>query len=85
MQAIEEALAARALEQASIVYETQGHEAAQRVLEQRLQAVRANAHVGTGTRAKIEAAAEEAADSFRSAAPTKAKKVSRSKAYELAR
>jgi len=85
VQAIEEALAARALEQASVVYETQGSAAAQRVLDQRLEAVRSNAHVGAGTRARIEAAAAEVGDSFRFAAPPKATKLSRSKAHQLAR
>lgn len=83
--AVEEALSARALEEASVVYENQGYEAAQQVLDRRVQAVRANAYVGKGSLQRIEAAASEAADSFKSAAPTKAKKLSRSRAYELAR
>ena len=84
-QATEEALSARALEEATVVYETQGYEAAKQVLDQRVQAARKNVHVGTGSMQRIEAASGDAIESFRAAPASKAMKVGRSKAYELAR
>ncbi len=84
-QATEEALSARALEEATVIYETQGYEAAKQVLDLRVQAARKNAHVGVGSMQRIEAASGAAADSFREAAPSKAKKVGRAAAYDLAR
>ena len=84
-QAVEEALSARALEEASVVYETQGYDAAKQVLDRRVHQMQGNAHVGTASRAKIEAASSEAIESFRAAPRGKATKVSRVKAYELAR
>ncbi|MDB4964099.1 MAG: Von Willebrand factor type domain protein [Myxococcales bacterium] len=83
-QAAEEAMSARALEEATTVYESQGYEAAKQVLDHRMQGVRANSHVGTGSLQKIQSANDDAIESFRAAAPAKASKVGRVKAYELA-
>ncbi|MDX2094315.1 MAG: VWA domain-containing protein [Kofleriaceae bacterium] len=84
-QAVEEALSARALEEASLVYETDGYESAKRVLEQRVDALRRNRVLAPEVRARIEAVSTEAVESFRAAPPGKATKASRAAAYELAR
>lgn len=84
MQAVEEALAAEALDRATTVYETQGYDAAKQVLQERLDQMNQNGFVASEAKARIEAATTEAADSFRAAPAAKAKKVSRVKAYELA-
>jgi len=84
-QAVEEALSAKALQDATTVYETQGADAANAVLQQRVQAVRANAYARPETVEKIDRAAGEAMDSFKTSAPAKAKKVSGKAAFELAR
>jgi hypothetical protein len=84
-QAVEEALSAKALQDATIVFEAQGADAANRVLEQRMQAVRANAYASPATVEKIDRAAGEAMDGFKNAAPAKARKVSGKAAFELAR
>ncbi|MBL9018882.1 MAG: VWA domain-containing protein [Myxococcales bacterium] len=84
MQAVEEALASEALERATTVYETQGYDAAKQVLQERIDQMNGNGFVAPAARARIEAAATEAADSFRAEPAAKAKKVSRVKAYELA-
>lgn len=85
MQAVEEALAAQALERATAIYEVQGYDAAKRVLDQRMEQMKQNAYLPAATRARIENAAGAAADSFRDEPATKAKKVGRVQAYELAR
>ena len=84
-QAVEEALSAKALQDATTVYETQGADAANAVLQQRVQAVRANAYAKPETVEKIDRAAGEAMQSFKTSAPAKAKKISGKAAFELAR
>ncbi|MBA3460269.1 MAG: VWA domain-containing protein [Deltaproteobacteria bacterium] len=84
MQAVEEALSSEALDRATTVYESQGYDAAKRVLQERVDQMNQNAYVPAAARARIEAATTEAADSFRAEPAAKAKKVSRVKAYELA-
>lgn len=83
-QAAEEALSARALEEATVVYETQGYEAAKQMVDRRVDEARKNVHVGKGSMQRIESASGAAIDSFRAAPPSKAKKVGRANAYELA-
>jgi len=88
VDAVEQAQTAHALEEASRVYDTEGAAAAQQVLKRRVDAVRANKHVGKAALQQIEAAAFEAEGDFAKApqggaAGLKAKKASRAKAYEL--
>lgn len=83
-QATEEALSARALEEATTVYETQGYEAAKQVIDRRMEQVNQNGYVGAQSRAKIEAASTKAVESFRAAKPS-AKKSAREDAYQLAK
>jgi len=85
MQSVEEALAAQALDRATTVYETQGYDAAKRVLDERVEQMNKNVYLAPAGRARIESAAGAASDSFRMAPATKAKKVGRVQAYELAR
>jgi len=77
-QATEEALSARALEEATVVYETQGYEAAKRVLDQRVQAAQ-ECPCRYGQHAEDRAASGDAIESFRAAPASKAMKVGRSK------
>ena len=84
-QAVEEAQTARALEEATVVYETQGYEAAKRVIDRRVDQARSNAYLGEGGRQRIEAAAAEATSNFKSAPPAKAMKANRGAAFDLAR
>ena len=79
--AIEEARSARVLEDATITYEKQGSDAAQKQLRRHVDELRAN---GTLT-PKIERAANQALDSFGSESADKAKKVTRTGAYDLVR
>ncbi|HEY4179708.1 MAG TPA: VWA domain-containing protein [Kofleriaceae bacterium] len=83
--AIEEALSAQALEEAVKVNETQGADAAQVVLDRRMDEVRANTAVSPQVKAKIEAYTTSAGDNFKHAAPAKSAKASRAAAYELSR
>ncbi len=84
MQAVEEALSSRALDRATTIYETQGYDAAKRVLDERVEQMNHNVYLPQAARVRIESATGAAADSFRAEPATKAKKVSRVKAYELA-
>jgi Ca-activated chloride channel family protein len=85
VQAIEEALSARALDDASATYDKDGVEGAQRVLRQRVQDVRAKArYLPKQAIEKLESAAGDASGEF-AKAPAKAKKAASVKAYELAR
>ena len=84
MQAVEEALSAQALDHATTVYETQGYDAAKAVLDERVEQMNKNIYLAPAARARIETATGAAADSFRAAPATKAKKVGRVQAYELA-
>lgn len=82
---VEQARAARVLEQATLVYETQGHEAAQKLIERNLRDVKANVHLDAPALQAIEAASTGAIDNFAKAPPAKAKKAARAEAYQLAR
>jgi Ca-activated chloride channel family protein len=82
---VEQARAARVLEQATTVYETQGYEAAQKLIERNLRDVKANRHLDAPSMRAIEAASAGAIDNFAKAPPAKAKKATRADAYKLAR
>ncbi len=85
MHIVEQALSARALEQAAAAYDHGGMAEAQQILERRSQAVRANAaYLGAETVESLEAVSRDAIDGF-AKAPAQAKKVTSVKAYELAR
>ena len=90
LEAVEQALSARAFEDASVAYDRYGAAAAQQVIQVRSDAVRANRHLSNEAVRRIDAAHQEAIRSF-AAAPsggdegTRAKKVSRVRAYQLAR
>jgi len=85
MHIVEQALSARALEQAAAAYDHGGMAEAQQVLERRSQAVRANAaYLGAEAVESLEAVSRTALDGF-ARAPDQAKKVTSVKAYELAR
>jgi Ca-activated chloride channel family protein len=85
MSSVEQALSARALEQAAAAYERGGMVEAQQVLERRAQAVRANAaYLGAERVESLEAVSRDAIDGF-AKAPAQAKKATSLKAYELAR
>ncbi len=84
-QAVEEALSARALEEAATVYETQGYDAAKQVLDRRMNAVNNNANLTPTTRARIESTSTRAMENFKSAPKGKAMKMSREDAYNLSR
>ncbi len=88
VDAVEQVHTARALEQATQVYETQGAAAAQEVLHKRAQAVRANKSLSQPMLQRLEAATTAADHDFAvapsgGAAGKKASKASRAKAYEL--
>jgi Ca-activated chloride channel family protein len=83
--AIEEARTARVLEDATTVYERDGYEAAQRVLERHMREVHANKAIAAPATMAIEKASNEAIVNFSKAPPAKAKKAARSAAYDLAR
>jgi Ca-activated chloride channel homolog len=85
MSAIEQARTARVLEHATAVYERDGHEAAQRVLDRHKREIRSNAYLDARSRGAIEAASDDAIVNFSKAPPAKAKKAARMNAYELAR
>ena len=85
MHIVEQALSARALEQAAAAYDHGGMAEAQQILELRSQAVRANApYLGAEAVESLEAVSRTALDGF-ARAPAQAKKVTSVKAYELAR
>lgn len=82
---VEQALSARALEQAATAYDKDGVEGARQILDRRALAVRANAaYLGAETVESLEAVSRDAIDGFASA-PAQAKKATSVKAYELAR
>lgn len=81
---VEQARAARVLEQATTVYETQGYEAAQKLIERNLRDVKANTALDAPSVQAIEAASNGAIDNFAKAPAAKAKKAARADAYELA-
>jgi hypothetical protein len=85
MAAVENALSARALEDAASEYERTGVAGAKQILDRRLEAVRANrAYLGAGTADALESVSAEALDGF-ARAPAQAKKAVSVKAHELAR
>jgi Ca-activated chloride channel homolog len=83
--AIEEARTARVLEDATKIYERDGYEAAQRVLDRHRNAVRANKNIAAPAAQAIDAKTNDAIVNFGKAAPKKAMKATRADAYELAR
>jgi len=83
--AIEQARTARVLEDATKVYERDGYEAAQRVLDRHRNAIRANKNIAAPAATAIETKTEEAIVNFGKAPPAKAKKAARADAFELAR
>jgi Ca-activated chloride channel family protein len=83
--AVEQAQTARALDEATDVYERQGYDAARRVIEQRVESMKTNAALGAADVTSLEAASGQALRDFAAAPPAKAKKSTRAKAYELAR
>ena len=82
---VEQARTARILEQATTVYDTQGVEAAQKLIERNLRDVKANALLDAPAVRAIEAASNGAIDNFAKAPAAKAKKAARADAYQLAR
>ncbi len=86
VRAAEQAQTAHALEQATQAYEKDGYDAAQRVMQQRADRMRANA-AAIGDDKWIEETTADGNVMIRSFAvePAKAKKVMRTKAYDLAR
>ncbi len=85
MRAIEQALSARAIEEAAAAYDRGGLRAAQQVLDVRAQAVRENAaHLGRGAVDALDAAQARTIDGF-ARSPAAAKKAASVTAHELAR
>jgi hypothetical protein len=82
---IEQARTARVLEEATTIYERDGYEAAQRVLNRHINDVKNNKNVDAPAAQAIEAASNDAIVNFSKAPPSKAKKATRASAYELAR
>jgi Ca-activated chloride channel family protein len=82
---VEQALSARALEEAAAAYDRDGVAGARQVLDRRSQAVRANAaNLGADAMKSLEAVSRDAIDGF-ARAPAQAKKATSVKAYELSR
>jgi Ca-activated chloride channel homolog len=84
VEIVEQALSARALEEASEVYETHGADAAQQVLQLRGAQVRANKHLSKDAAYKLDTDNNAALDTIKTVPSTKARKVNRVRAYELA-
>jgi Ca-activated chloride channel family protein len=87
VQAVEQARSAQALEEVTQVYEKQGYQAAEQVMQQRVTAMHARAAAIGDAQAmdKLDAANGEAMQMMKSMAPAKATKAVRVKSYELAR
>ena len=87
VQEVEAARSARALDEATLVYETQGYAAAERVLQVRAQAIQARAAAIGDSMAmtKLDAESGEAMTMMKTLPPAKATKAVRVKSYELAR
>lgn len=83
--AVEQAVSARIIEEASVVYEREGAAAAQEVLRRRSEAVRNHPSLAPAARTTLEEAQDEVIQSFSKAPAPKATKVGRQKAYELAK
>jgi Ca-activated chloride channel family protein len=85
MRSIEQALSARAIEEAAAAYDHGGLPAAQQVLDRRATAVRANAaYLGRGAVDALDAAQAKTIDGF-ARSPAAAKKAASVTAHELAR
>jgi Ca-activated chloride channel family protein len=88
VEAVEQVNTARALEEASAAYDRDGAEAANQIMQRRMDAVRANKALPPAAMQKLESVNMDAQAGF-AAAPSggaggaKAKKASRAKAYEL--
>lgn len=83
LRAAEEAKTARALDEATRAYEEKGASAAQAIIQGRNAAMRANAAaIGADEMQKLGKASAGVVESF-DAAPAKAKKAVRAKAYEM--
>lgn len=83
--AIEQARTAHVLEEATTIYERDGYEAAERVLNRHINDTRNNKNIDAPAAQAIEAASSDAIVNFSKAPPAKAKKAARASAYELAR
>ncbi len=88
VEAVEQVNTARAFEEASRVYDTQGADAAQQIIDRRVEAIRANKALPKASAAALEEQSFEAKGDFAKApsggsAGAKAKKASRAKAYDL--
>jgi Ca-activated chloride channel family protein len=88
--AVEQALSARALEEATLVYETQGADAARMVLQKRVDAVRANKYLAPKAGESIETVIDGASAGFAAEPPSSAggmrvRKQNRASAFDLAR
>jgi hypothetical protein len=88
VEAVEQVNTARAFEEASAAYDSQGADAAQQIIDRRVQAIRANKALPKASADKLELLNAEARDDFAKApsggaAGAKAKKASRAKAYDL--
>jgi Ca-activated chloride channel homolog len=83
--AIESARTARVLEDAAHVYETQGAEAAQQVINRRQAEMQDNKYIDAPMMQKMEKATSTASGNFSKAPPAKAMKATRMDAYDLAR
>src|SRR6185503_4649566 len=79
---VEQARSARVLEQATTVYETQGAEAAQKLIERNLRDVQSNTALDAPSVQAIQAASSGAIDNFAKAPAAKAKKATRADAYK---
>jgi Ca-activated chloride channel family protein len=84
VNAIESARAARALEEATSIYEQQGAEAAQRQLDRHMRDVRVNKNLDSHTKRAIEKATSAATSNFATSPAPKATKATRNDAYNLA-
>jgi Ca-activated chloride channel family protein len=85
LRAISQAHASHALEQATTTFESQGYDAARRVIDQQLQDFRSNAALDSDTRAALEMTTGAALHEFAKAPAPRATKSARAQAYELAR
>ena len=85
VEIVEKALSASALEEASEVYTSHGVDAARQVLEHRGAALRANKHLTRDVTERLDSDNNAALENLRTNSATKANKVNRVRAYQLAR
>jgi Ca-activated chloride channel family protein len=83
-RAVEQARSAMVLEEATITYEKQGYDAAQRVLRRNIDAVRANKALDPATVQELEGASNDAINGFATQPAPKSTKTVRTKAQMLA-